>query len=125
MDTKADTERTVFDTVKLALAAAIFAGGIVAYYSYPEISAPIRAVGVLVALIVAALVGLQSAQGQALWRFVQASRIELRKVVWPTREETIQTTVAVLIFATIMAIFFWGLDLFLLWFTRLITGQGA
>jgi preprotein translocase subunit SecE len=64
-------------------------------------------------------------QGQALWKFVQASRIELRKVVWPTREETIQTTLAVLVFATIGGVFFWLLDLFLLFVTSKLTGQGG
>ena len=51
--------------------------------------------------------------------------MEMRKVVWPTREESIQTTIAVLVFALIMGVFFWFLDLFLLWFTRLLTGQGG
>ncbi len=58
-------------------------------------------------------------------RFVQGSRVELRKVVWPTREETIQTTVTVLVFALIMGVFFWLLDMFLLYATRLLTGQGG
>jgi preprotein translocase subunit SecE len=51
--------------------------------------------------------------------------VELRKVVWPTREETIQTTVTVLVFALIMGVFFWLLDMFLLYATRLLTGQGG
>ena len=125
METKVDSEPTVLDTVKLAFAAAIAVGGVAGWYYYPQYPAPVRAVGVIIAFILAALVALQSAQGQALWKFIQSSRIEMRKVVWPTREETVQTTVAVLIFATIMGVFFWLLDLFLLWFTRLVTGQGA
>jgi preprotein translocase subunit SecE len=80
---------------------------------------------VLVAVGIAVLVALQSAQGQALWRFAQAARVELRKVVWPTREETIQTTIAVLVFALIMGVFFWLLDLGLLYATSKITGQGG
>jgi preprotein translocase subunit SecE len=73
---------------------------------------------VLVALGVAVVISLQSAMGKALWGFVQGSRVEMRKVIWPTREEAIQTTIAVLVFALIMGVFFWLLDLFLLWFTR-------
>jgi preprotein translocase subunit SecE len=68
---------------------------------------------------------LQSAQGKALWRFVNSSRVELRKVVWPTREEAIQTTIAVIIFTVVMGVFFWLLDMFLLWVTRFLTGQGG
>jgi len=85
----------------------------------------LRAIGVLIAIALAAVVALQSAQGQSLWKFTQAARVELRKVVWPTREETIQTTIAVLVFALIMGTFFWLLDLFLLFVTSKITGQGG
>jgi preprotein translocase subunit SecE len=125
MDTKAETEPTVIDTVKLVLAGGIVFAGIYGYTSYPEIPVVLRALGMLASFGLAVWVALQAAQGQTLWRFIQASRIELRKVVWPTREDTIQTTVAVLIFAAIMGVFFWLLDLFLLWFTRFVTGQGA
>lgn len=125
MDSKADSRPTAFDTAKLALAVAIVVGGIFGYYYYAGLPMVVRVVIVLASLAVAALVVLQSAQGQALSRFVQASRVELRKVVWPTREETVQTTVAVLIFAAVMGTFFWLLDLFLLTFTRWIMGQGG
>ena len=125
MDSKADSRPTAFDTAKLALAVAIVVGGIFGSYYYAGLPMVVRVVIVLASLAVAALVVLQSAQGQALSRFVQASRVELRKVVWPTREETVQTTVAVLIFAAVMGTFFWLLDLFLLTFTRWIMGQGG
>ena len=68
---------------------------------------------------------MQSAQGKTLWAFIQGARVELRKVVWPTREEAVQTTIIVLVFAMIMGTFFWLLDLLLLTVTRFITGQGA
>jgi len=45
--------------------------------------------------------------------------------VWPTREEAMQTTLAVLVFALVMGVFFWLLDMFLLWVTRILTGQGG
>jgi preprotein translocase subunit SecE len=125
MDSKADTGPTGFDTAKLALAGAIVVGGIFGYYYYGDLPTVVRVLVVLASLAVAAWVTLQSAQGQALSKFVQASRVELRKVVWPTREETVQTTIAVLIFAAIMGVFFWLLDLFLLTFTRWIMGQGG
>ncbi len=123
MDT--DTGNSATDTLKLAIAAGILLGGIVGYYSYPEVSVLIRAIGVLLALAAAVVLALQSTRGQEFWKFVQGSRIELRKVVWPTREETIQTTITVLIFAMAMGVFFWLLDMFLLYVTRLLTGQGG
>jgi preprotein translocase subunit SecE len=125
MDTKVETEPTMVDTAKLAAAVAIALVGFVAYYYFDSAPAALRALGVLVAVGIGVFVGLQSAQGQSLWRFVQAARAELRRVVWPTREETIQTTIAVLVFALIMGVFFWLLDLGLLYATSKITGQGG
>jgi len=125
MDTKVETEPTMVDTAKLAGAVAIALVGFVAYYYFGDASVALRSLGVLVALGLAAFVGFQSAQGQSLWRFIQAARTELRRVVWPTREETIQTTIAVLVFALIMGVFFWLLDLGLLYATSKITGQGG
>ena len=125
MNTKVEQARSPLDTVKLLLAAAILIGGIWAYYYFANESVLLRAIGVLVAFIVALFVAFTSTQGQDLWKFIQGSRVELRKVVWPTRQEALQTTIAVLVFALMMGVFFWLLDLFLLWITRILTGQGG
>jgi preprotein translocase subunit SecE len=125
MDTKVEESPTIVDTAKLALAIGIVVASLFAYYYFGEASQLLRSLGVLIALGLGAFVALQSMQGQALWKFVQAARIELRKVVWPTREETIQTTIAVLVFAAIMGVFFFLLDLFLQFVTTKIIGQGG
>ena len=125
MEANVESKPTIFDTVLLLLSIAILVGGIFAYYYYADVSVLLRTVGVLAAFALAIFVALQSAQGKTLWAFVQGARVELRKVVWPTREEAVQTTIIVLVFAMIMGTFFWLLDTLLLWFTRLITGQGA
>ncbi|MCZ6586135.1 MAG: preprotein translocase subunit SecE [Gammaproteobacteria bacterium] len=125
MDTKADAGIAAFDTLKLLVAGSILLGGIFGYYYYSDVSVLIRAIGVLLAFALGVVVALQSTRGQAFVRFVQGARLELRKVVWPTREETIQTSVTVLVFTLIMAVFFWLLDIFLLWFTRMLIGQGG
>ena len=125
MDTKVEESPTFVDTAKLILAGGIVVAGLFAYYFFGEASPLLRALGVLIALGLAAVVALQSLQGQWVWKFLQSARVELRKVVWPTREETIQTTIAVLVFALIMGVFFWLLDLFLLYLTSKITGQGG
>ncbi|MFL2553784.1 MAG: preprotein translocase subunit SecE [Candidatus Rariloculaceae bacterium] len=125
MDTKIDTEHAAFDTLKLLAAGAVLLGGIFGYYYYSDVSVLVRAIGVLLALGVSTVIALQSIRGQVFVRFVQGARVELRKVVWPTREETIQTTITVLVFALIMGVFFWLLDMFLLYATRLLTGQGG
>jgi preprotein translocase subunit SecE len=125
MNTKIDSSPGLLDTVKLVLAAAVLVGGISAYYIFENESLLLRVAAVLVAFGIGVLIAFQSAQGQALWIFIQGSRGEIRKVVWPTRQETLQTTLTVLVFTLFMGVFFWILDLFLLWGTRLVTGQGG
>ena len=70
-------------------------------------------------------VALQSSQGRAFWQFVQGSRVELRKVVWPTGQETGQTTLVVVVAVLVMGVFFWLLDMLLGAVTRALTGQGG
>jgi len=125
MDAKLESRPTILDTILLLLSVAILVGSIYAYYYFANENALLRTAGVMVAFIVAVWVALQSAQGRTLWAFIQSSRGELRRVVWPTREEALQTTLIVIVFAIIMGTFFWLLDIVLLWVTRLITGQGA
>ena len=122
MDAKVDSKPTILDTVLLLASVVILVGSLFAYYYYAEESALLRSAGVLIAFVVAVWVALQSAQGKTLWAFVQGSRVELRKVVWPTREETMQTTLIVLVFATVMGTFFFLLDLFLRWFITFVRG---
>jgi len=127
MNAKTETpaSASALDSVKLVLSAALLLGGLVGYYWFAEASVLLRAVGVVASLAAAIGVFLTTAKGREVWRFIQSSRVELRKVVWPTRQETFQTTMAVIIFVIIMGLFFWGLDMFLLWATRMLTGQGA
>ncbi len=125
MNAKAESSPGPLDTVKLVLAAAVLVGGIAAYNIYENESLLLRVAGVLVAFGIGTVIAFQSVQGQATWQFIQSSRGEIRKVIWPTRQETVQTTLTVLVFAFFMGVFFWILDLFLLWGTRLVTGQGG
>jgi preprotein translocase subunit SecE len=116
---------SVLDTAKLVAAVAILVGGIASFYVFDQYPAAARWVAVLVAVVASIVVALQSAKGRELWQFVQGSRVELRKVVWPTQEETRKMTLVVVVAILIMAIFFWGLDMFLGWITRTLTGQGG
>jgi preprotein translocase subunit SecE len=113
------------DAVKLALTAAILVGGIAGYYQFEQQSLLISVSVILVAIALAAVVFMQTERGRVLWKFVQGSRVEIRKVIWPTRTEAVQTTLTVFVFVLVLGIFFWGLDMFLLWVTRLLTGQGG
>ena len=75
----------------------------------------------LFGLVVAAAIFVKSTQGDRFLHFVKETRIELRKVVWPTRQETIKTTGFVLIAVIIVAIFLWIVDAFFTWGVQLIS----
>jgi len=125
MNANTETGSGAVDKLLLLTAIALVLGGIVVFYAYPAWSVLLRALIVVGATAAAIAVAMRSQPGQALWRFIVTSRTEVRKMVWPNRQETLTTTGAVLLFVLIMGVFFWGLDFFLLWATRLLTGQGG
>ena len=116
---------SALDTVKLAAAIAILFAGVAGFYVLTSYPLAVRWVLVLVALGAGIFVALQSVQGRAFWQFVQGSRVELRKVVWPTRQETLQTTLVVFVAILAMGIFFWILDWILGGITAALAGRGG
>jgi len=119
------SESGVLDIIKLLIAAGLLMGGLYAYYYYIETSQPLRVLMVLGGLAFGIGVAMTSVQGRRLNAFIQGSRIEIRKVVWPTKQETTQTAIAVFIFTLIMALFFWALDSILLYITRMLVGTSG
>ncbi len=113
---------SALDTLKLVAAIAILVGGIAAFYVFSTYPIALRWVIVLASLGLGMFVALQSAQGRTFAQFVQGSRVELRKIVWPTRQETLQTTLVVVVAILLMGIFFWLLDMLLGYITRTLTG---
>lgn len=113
------------DVLKLAAGALLVVLGFVGFYYFASWPVWSRWLMVLVGLATGAVVAVQSAQGVQFWQFVQSSRIELRKVVWPTKDESWKLTGLVFVVVIIMSLFFWGLDSILLALTRHLTGQGA
>jgi preprotein translocase subunit SecE len=93
-----------------------------AFYYYADESLLLRVIGLLVALMVSVVIALQSAPGRTAWEFVKDARTEVRKVVWPTRKETGQTTLFVIVAVIIMGIFFFFLDMLLGWAVRSLAG---
>ncbi len=118
-------DSSVLDILKLLVAAGLLVGGLFAYYYYLQVSLPLRVLMVLAGFAGGIVIAMTSNQGKKLWVFIQGSRIEIRKVVWPTQQETTQTTIAVFVFTLVMALFFWGLDSFLLWLTRTLVGSAG
>ena len=124
MSTQTEVSQSgVLDIVKLLLAATAIIGGLYSYYFYEfQISLPLRVLMVLGGAGVGIAIAMTSSQGQRLWHFIQGSRVEIRKVIWPTKQETTQTAIAVFVFTLVMMLFFWVLDSGLLWLTRRFDG---
>ena len=112
------------EKLKWAAAIALVIAGIVLYYVWSERGAAVRWAAMVAGLVLGIGVFAVSNAGRRFWAFVLDSRIELRKVVWPERQETMTTTAVVFGFVAIAGLFFWLLDLLLTWATNYLTGQG-
>ena len=113
------------DKAKLAAAIVLIVGGIFAYYWFEDQSVWLRTAYVLIATVAALALAWQTRIGHATLSFILSSRNEVRKMVWPTRQETVQTTLFVMLTVLVVGVFMWLLDLALFWALSGITGQGA
>ena len=113
------------DKAKLYAAVAAVAAGIAGYYVLGSAAAWQRWLAVAAGIAVAVLLLALSRYGSDFRQFMAAARVELRKIVWPTKDETLKTTAIVFLFTAITAVFFWLLDLGLAAATRVLTGQGG
>jgi preprotein translocase subunit SecE len=117
-----ETNARRLDSLKWAVVIALLAVGIVGNSYFSAESLLYRVLGIVAVGIVAALIALQTAKGMAFWTLVKASRTEIRKVVWPTRQETVQTTLIVVVFVILVALMLWALDSLLGWLVSLVIG---
>lgn len=118
------TEQTSswLDTVKWVVVLTLIVAGVAGNSYYADQSLLYRVIALLAVGVVAAVIALQTAQGAAFWALTKGSRTEIRKVVWPTRQEAVQTTLIVVVFVLIVALLLWGLDSLLGWLVSLVIG---
>lgn len=116
---------SVLDIIKQVLVVLLVVGAIAAFYYYSELSQLYRVLGLVATIIIAAAIFFTTATGKRLWVFMMEAKQEVRKVVWPTREETTRTTLLVFTMVFIVGLVLWLLDMFLLWGVKLLTGQGG
>jgi preprotein translocase subunit SecE len=109
------TENSVADKLKLVVAAALAIAGIAGYYWLAANSILLRLLSVAAGFAAGAAVAWMSAPGRDFVVFAREALVELKKVVWPTRKETVQTTAAVFAFVVVMAVFLWVSDKTLEW----------
>ena len=122
MNVKADAAESRLDVAKWLAVAVLVAVGVVGNQYYAAEPLLYRVLALLVIAVVAAAVALQTARGKAFFSLAKEARLEIRKVVWPTRQETTQTTLIVVAVVLVMALLLWGLDSLLGWLVSLIAG---
>lgn len=122
MTLKAEAQDSRFDLLKWLVVVALVVVGVVGNQYYSAEPILYRVLVLLVLAGVAAFVGLQTGRGKAFFVLAKEARAEIRKVVWPTRQETTQTTLIVVAVVLVMALLLWGLDSLLGWLVSLIVG---
>ena len=124
MNSEIEAGSQKLDTFKLGIALLIIVAGLVCFYLFDDYSLLFRVIGLLVGVGISVAIALQTAKGKEIWGYFRDAQIEVRKVVWPTRQDTIQTPLIVIVMVILVAIILCLLDMFLGWSIGLIMGRG-
>ncbi|MFC6438840.1 preprotein translocase subunit SecE [Bowmanella sp. JS7-9] len=124
MSVNTDNTRSPLDLVKWLIAVALVAAAVGGNLYYSEFSVLERAVAVVALIIAALFVAANTNKGKTFREFAKEARIEVRKVVWPTKQETTHTTLIIFAAVLIMSLILWGLDGIIVRFVNLITSLG-
>jgi preprotein translocase subunit SecE len=126
MNTQAEVSVSVFDVVKQVFSVVFVVAGVAAFYYFSDdVSLLYRVLGLIIILLMVSVMMLTTDMGRNVWGFVLESKQEVRKVVWPSRDETMRTTLLVFAMVMVVGLVLWLLDMFLFWGVRLLTGQGG
>ena len=124
MNARAESTSSGLDTLKLIIAILVLVGGIIGFYYYGDKGLVYRVIGVLHSTLAAIGLILTTSVGKEFMGFLKEARVEVRKVIWPTRQETTQSTLVVVALVFIVGLILWTLDAGLFWGVSLLTGQG-
>jgi preprotein translocase subunit SecE len=125
MNTQTEESVSIFDIVKQVFSVGLVVAGVAGFYYFSEFPLLYRVLALVAIVILALGMMLTTRVGRSVWSFVLESRIEVRKIIWPTREETTRTTLLVFGMVFVVGFILWLLDMFLFWGVRLLTGQGV
>ncbi|MCW8956847.1 MAG: preprotein translocase subunit SecE [Gammaproteobacteria bacterium] len=126
MVARAETEVTSkLDSLKLVIAILLLVAGIAQFYYFEGESLLYRVLALLGFVFVALGFVYMTRMGYGVWQFARDARTEVRKVVWPTRQETVQTTLLVIVVVILVGLMLWLMDMFLRWAVFFLTGQGG
>ncbi|HAZ40643.1 MAG TPA: preprotein translocase subunit SecE [Methylococcaceae bacterium] len=124
MNARAESSSSLLDTVKLVVAVAILVAGIAGFYRFADTALAYRVLGVIAAVLTGLGIAATTSMGRIFMAFLVESRVEVRKVIWPSRQETTQSTLVVVALVFVVGILLWTLDAVLFWGISLMTGQG-
>lgn len=122
MNVKAEAKGSRFDLLKWLVVAALVIAGVVGNQYFSAEPILYRVLALLVVAALAGVIALQTAKGKAFWVLAKEARVEIRKVVWPARQETTQATLIVVAVVLVMSLLLWGVDSLLGWLVSLIVG---
>lgn len=130
MSVNTEEQGSSLDTVKLVVSLALLVAGIAGFYYFEtwdgeSVSLLFRVLGLLLVVGLAVVLAATTLLGKNLMGFMRDSRLEVRKMVWPTKAETLQTTLMVMVIVVILSIFLWGVDSLLGWGVRTLLGGGV
>lgn len=126
MSTKTDAAASdKLDFLKWLLVVLLLGVGIVSFYYFAEHSLLLRVLGLLLVMGITILIASTTTSGHSTLKFLRDSQLEVRRVVWPTRQETIQMTGVVFVMVMLVALIIWLVDSILFWLVRWLTGQGG
>jgi len=122
LNTSVENKAGSLDWLKWLVVAALLMGGVFANWYYQDEMLLLRVAGLLTTVAVAILLALQTERGKSIWSLLKEARTEVRRVVWPTNQETTQTTLVVIAIVFVFALILWGLDSLLGWIVSSIIG---
>jgi preprotein translocase subunit SecE len=122
LNTNVENKAGSLDWLKWLIVVGLLAGGVFANWYYQDEMLLLRVAGLLAIAGVAVLLALQTERGRAIWSLLKEARTEVRRVVWPSNQETTQTTLVVLLLVFVFALILWGLDALLGWIVSSIIG---
>ena len=125
MSTQTEAATSVTDVVKLVFSVSLVIAGLAGFYYFSESPLLYRVLGLVAVVLVAMVMALTSTTGRNFSAFVREARQEVRKVVWPSRQETVQTTLTVFAMVFVVGLILWLFDMFLFWGVQVLTGQGG
>lgn len=124
MNAQAEQVTSVADIVKLVICPILIIVGVVAFYHFSDLLLIYRVLGLVAVIASAVGICFTTVRGRAVLQFMAESKQEMKRVVWPTRDETVRTTLLVFVMVFIVGLILWLLDMFLFWAVQLLMSQG-